>query len=47
MQIVTEPIIDFDKREGREYLASAHIEIRMQRGEMPAGVTQLLNRFKT
>ena len=46
MQIVTEPIIGFDKREGREYLASAHIEIRMKRGEMPEGVTQILNRFK-
>ena len=47
MQIVTEPIIDFDKREGREYLASAHIEIRMKRGEETEGLTQLLNRFKT
>lgn len=46
MQIVTEPIIDFDKREGREYLASAHIEIRMKRSEMPEGLTQILNRFK-
>ena len=46
MQIVTEPIIGFDKREGREYLASAHIEIRMKRGEMPEGLTQILNRFK-
>lgn len=46
MQIVTEPIIGFDKREGREYLASAHIEIRMKRGEMPEGFTQILNRFK-
>lgn len=45
MQIVTEPIIGFDKREGREYLASAHIEIRMKRGEMPEGLTQILNRF--
>ena len=47
MQIVTEPIIGFDKREGREYLASAHLEIRMKRGEEPEGLTQLLNRFKT
>ena len=46
MQIVTEPIIDFDKREGREYLASAHIELRMKRGEMPEGLAQILNRFK-
>ena len=46
MQIVTEPIIGFDKREGQEYLASAHIEIRMKRGEIPEGLTQLLNRFK-
>jgi len=46
MQIVTEPIIGFDKREGREYLASAHIEIRMKRGEIPEGLTQILNRFK-
>ncbi len=46
MQIVTEPIIGFDKREGREYLASVHIEIRMKRGEMPEGLTQILNRFK-
>ena len=46
MQIVTEPIIGFDKREGRAYLASAHIEIRMKRGEMPEGLTQILNRFK-
>ena len=45
MQIVTEPIIGFDKREGREYLASAHIEIRIKRGEMPEGLTQILNRF--
>ena len=47
MQIVTEPIIDFDKREGREYLASAHIEIRMKRNEMPEGLAHILNRFKT
>ena len=47
MQIVAEPIIGFDKREGREYLASAHLEIRMKRGEEPEGLTQLLNRFKT
>ena len=46
MQIVTEPIIGFDKREGREYLASAHIEIRMKRGEEADGLTQILNRFK-
>lgn len=46
MQIVTAPIIGFDKREGREYLASAHIEIRMKRGEIPEGLTQILNRFK-
>ena len=46
MQIVTEPITGFDKREGREYLASAHIEIRMKRGEIPEGLTQILNRFK-
>ena len=47
MQIVAEPIIGFDKREGREYLASAHLEIRMKRGEEPEGLAQLLNRFKT
>lgn len=47
MQIVTEPIIGFDKREGREYLASAHLEIRMKRGEEIEGLAQLLNRFKT
>ena len=46
MQIVTQPIIDFDKREGRQYLASAHIEIRMKRGEIPEGLTQILDRFK-
>ena len=46
MQIVTEPIIGFDKREGREYLASAHIEIRMKRSEIPEGLTQILSRFK-
>ena len=46
MQIVTEPIIGFDKREGREYLASAHIEIRMKRGEEVEGLTQILSRFK-
>lgn len=47
MQIVTEPIIGFDKRGEREYLASAHIEIRMKRGEEIEGLAQLLNRFKT
>lgn len=46
MQIVSEPIIGFDKREGREYLASAHIEIRMKRGEEVEGLTQILSRFK-
>ena len=47
MQIVAEPISGFDKREGREYLASAHLEIRMKRGEEPEGLTQILKRFKT
>lgn len=46
MQIVTEPIIGFDKREGREYLASAHLQIRMKRGEEVEGLTQILSRFK-
>ncbi|MCG9134780.1 hypothetical protein J5I95_24240 [Candidatus Poribacteria bacterium] len=46
MQIVTEPIIGFDKREGREYLASAHLEIRMKRDVEIEGLTELLNRFK-
>ena len=46
MQIVTEPITGFDKREGREYLASAHIEIRMKRGEIPEELSQILSRFK-
>ncbi|RKU06990.1 hypothetical protein C6503_24775 [Candidatus Poribacteria bacterium] len=46
MQIVTKPIIGFDKREGREYLASAHLEIRMKRGVEVEGLTQILSRFK-
>ena len=46
MQIVAKPIVGVDTREGREYLASAHLEIRMKRGEIPEGLTQILNRFK-
>ena len=46
MQIVAEPIIGVDKREGREYLASAHLQIRMKRGEIPEELPQLLSRFK-
>ena len=46
MQIVTEPIVGSNKREGREYLASAHLEVRMKRGEEVEGLTQLLSRFK-
>ena len=46
MEIRAEPIINFDKREGREYLASAHLQIRMKRGEEVEGLTQILNRFK-
>ncbi len=46
MEIVAKPIINVDKREGREYLASAHLQIRMKRGEIPEELPQLLNRFK-
>ena len=46
MQIVAKPIVGADTREKGEYLASAHLEIRMKRGEMPEGLTQILNRFK-
>ena len=46
MQIIAKPIIGVDKREGREYLASAHLQIRMKRDEAPEELTQLLNRFK-
>ena len=46
MEIVANPIINFDKREGREYLASAHLEIRIKRGEESEGLTQILSRFK-
>lgn len=46
MQIVAKPIIGVDKREGQEYLASAHLQIRMKRGEIPEELTQILNRFK-
>jgi hypothetical protein len=46
MEIRAEPIINFDKREGREYLASAHLQIRMKRGEEVEGLTQILSRFK-
>lgn len=46
MEIVAQPIINVDKREGREYLASAHLQIRMKRGEIPEELPQLLNRFK-
>ena len=46
MQIVAKPIVGVDKRKGREYLASAHLQIRMKRGEIPEGLTQILNRFK-
>lgn len=47
MQIVAKPIVGVDKRQGREYLASAHLEIRMKRGEESEGITQILNRFKS
>lgn len=46
MQIVAKPIVGADTREKGEYLASAHLEIRMKRGEIPEGLTQILNRFK-
>ena len=46
MEIRAEPIINFDKRKGREYLASAHLQIRMKRGEIPEKLPQLLSRFK-
>ena len=46
MEIVAKPIIGVDKREGREYLASAHLQIRMKRGEIPEELRQILNRFK-
>ena len=46
MQITAKPIVGVDKREDREYLASAHLQIRMKRGEMPEGLTQILNRFR-
>lgn len=46
MEIRAAPIINFDKREGREYLASAHLQIRMKRGEEVEGLTQILSRFK-
>ncbi len=46
MEIVAKPIINVDQREGREYLASAHLQIRMKRGEIPEELPQLLNRFK-
>ena len=46
MQIIAKPIVGADTREGQEYLASAHLEIRMKRGEIPEGLTQILNRFK-
>ena len=45
MQIVATPIAGADTRK-KEYLASAHLEIRMKRGEIPEGLTQILNRFK-
>lgn len=47
MQIVAKPIVGVDKRKDRGYLASAHLEIRMQRGEEAEGITQILNRFKS
>ena len=47
LHITAKPIVGVDKREGREYLASAHLQIRMKRGEIPEGLTQILNRFKT
>lgn len=46
MQIVAKPIIGVDKRKGQEYLASAHLQIRMKRGETSEELTQILNRFK-
>ena len=46
MQIVAKPIVGVDKRQGREYLASAHLEIRIKRGEEVEGLAQILNRFK-
>ena len=46
MQIVAMPIVDADTRKEEEYLASAHLEIRMKRGEIPEGLMQILNRFK-
>lgn len=46
MQITAQPIIGVDNREGCEYLASAHLEIRMKRGEAPEGLAQILNRFR-
>lgn len=45
MQIVAIPIAGADTRK-KEYLASAHLEIRMKRGEIPEGLTQILSRFK-
>ena len=47
MHITAAPIVGVDKREGQEYLASAHLQIRIKRGEIPEGLTQILNRFKT
>ncbi len=46
MQIIAKPIVGADTRENQAYLASAHLEIRMKRGEIPEGLTQILNRFK-
>ena len=46
MQIIAKPIVGADTREAQAYLASAHLEIRMKRGEIPEGLTQILNRFK-
>ena len=46
MQIVAKPIVGADTRKEEAYLASAHLEIRMKRGEIPEGLTQILNRFK-
>ena len=46
MQIVAKPIVGADTRKEEGYLASAHLEIRMKRGEIPEGLPQILNRFK-
>ena len=46
MRIAAKPIIGIDKREGQEYLASVHLQIRMKRDEETEGLAQLLNRFK-